>query len=174
MSNQGTDDHIVERNISDICPMESPAVQGEVSSPPRTIQGGHVFFGLRDDTEDIVCAAYEPTKEFREVVSLLQEGDEVVVVGSMRNEPATINLEKLLVLSAPRAGNPCCPDCGRSMPSSGKGQGYRCRKCGRKEEARKPSPGVLQPGAYQVPVCARRHLMRPLERGLHPILKSYI
>jgi len=52
------------------------------------------------------------------------------------------------------------------MESAGRGQGYRCRRC--KTQATGPvsqiSPCRLEPGYYEVPPCARRHLSKPLVR----------
>ena len=173
MSNQGTDDHLQERRVAEIEPFESPIVHGTVSSSPRTITGGHVFFDLEDETGNISCAAYEPTKEFRDIIKKLSKGDEVVAMGSLREEPRNINLEKIIILGTGKRSNPVCSICGKSMSSMGRGQGYRCKKCGM-EQKEQVVEETLPAAAYQTPVCARRHLMRPLERGLIPILKSYI
>jgi tRNA(Ile2)-agmatinylcytidine synthase len=54
------------------------------------------------------------------------------------------------------------------MKSAGKGGGYRCRACHTK--AGEDSADVvavdrlLEPGFYEPPVCARRHLSKPLSR----------
>ena len=58
--------------------------------------------------------------------------------------------------------------CGKNMKSIGKDQGYRCKKCGTKlpEESAdyETVERELEPGFYEVPVCARRHLSKPLQR----------
>ncbi len=174
MSNQGTDDHLVHRTIGEVKPMESPIVRGRVVEAPHTITGGHVFFTIEDETGTISCAAYEPTKEFRDVVRLLEPGDEVVAMGSVREEPPTINMEKIMIMEKGDALSiPHCPDCGKKMKSAGRGQGYRCKACKTSADGkeRKSREGK---GMYQVPVCARRHLMRPKELGCAEILKRYI
>jgi len=56
------------------------------------------------------------------------------------------------------------------MKSIGRGQGYRCRRCGIKgrDVGAKATvaevPRFLRLGFYEVPVCARRHLFKPLKR----------
>ncbi|MDG6221298.1 MAG: tRNA(Ile)(2)-agmatinylcytidine synthase, partial [Candidatus Thermoplasmatota archaeon] len=143
ISNQGTDDHLVPRKISEIGTMESPIIEGHVSAAPRTIKGGHVFFTLEDETGSMQCAAYEPTKEFRDAVRLLAKGDRVVAMGSVREEPRAINLEKLMVLErGEEEQTPKCPACGRSMKSAGVGQGYRCRGCKTSAAAKERQPRI--------------------------------
>ena len=56
--------------------------------------------------------AYEPTKNFRQIVRQLVPGDEVIAVGSYKK--GSINLEKLKVISLARAAEvrpPLCPAC---------------------------------------------------------------
>ena len=175
MSNQGTDDHLVERKVSEAKIMESPLLRGRVSNEPKDIEGGHVIFSIEDETGSIDCAAYEPTKEFRELVRELNVGDDIVVMGSVREEPKTINLEKLILMgTTPGKANPKCPACGKNMKSAGKGQGYRCKSCKTQASEKEEVDRTISPGAYQTPVCARRHLMRPLELGCNKLLKRYI
>jgi len=171
-TNQGTDDHLQERCIRDIQEYESVILKGEVIAESRTLPGGHVVFTLSDDTGEIDCTAYEPTKEFRDWVRALGVGDELVVCGGVRQDPFTVNLEKLQVIGLAqrrrKLSNPVCGDCGISMKSIGRNQGYRCRRCGRKvgeeEAAYEIHAPDISPGWYEVPVCARRHLAKPLER----------
>ena len=169
-TNQGTDDHLQRKAIGQIIPFESVIVQGSVVTPPFTIQGGHVLFAIQDSTRTIHCAAYEPTKEFRNVIRGLSVGDFVEVYGGVREQPLTINLEKIsvqhLASSTMKTENPVCPGCGKHMKSKGTAQGYKCRKCG--TTSTQPSiqqkPRLIEPGFYEVPVCARRHLSKPLKR----------
>jgi tRNA(Ile2)-agmatinylcytidine synthase len=54
------------------------------------------------------------------------------------------------------------------MKSMGKKAGYRCLSCGAKVseegvELKKVDRGIKK-GFYEVPVCARRHLAKPLKR----------
>ncbi len=172
-SNQGSDDNIVRKRISGINGWESAAVRGKVEGPPRTIEGGHVIFSLSDGTERIDCAAYEPTKEFRDIVRSLIPGDYVEVWGGIHGRPYTLNIEKMNVIRLEKklvkVHNPKCPKCGRTMKSTGRDGYYRCRSCGIKikggEEFAK-EPRKIKTGWYEVPVCARRHLARPLKLGI--------
>lgn len=172
-TNQGTDDHMVRR--STVQQYQSAIMRGQVSVAPRTIAGGHVLFELQilPKGRTYTCSAYEPTKEFRHVVRALAPGDLLTVYGSRTSaNPNTFNIEKLrvdhLVALTEKVGNPKCPECGRSMKSIGRGQGYRCRRCGIKEKDLEatvvPLERKLSRGFYEVPVCARRHLFKPLKR----------
>jgi tRNA(Ile2)-agmatinylcytidine synthase len=171
-TNQGTDDHLQPQPISAIRPYQSVISDGIVSTEPHVIEGGHTIFAISNSDDQVDCAAYEPTKGFRELVNQLVVGDKIKVYGSVRTEPLTINIEKLeiseLVDQDLKQGNPKCTSCGKSMKSIGKGQGYRCKKCGTKlpEDSAEfeKVDRKLKPGIYEVPVCARRHLSKPLKR----------
>ncbi len=171
-TNQGTDAHVVETTLKVSEAMQTVAVVGEVARAPKRLPGGHVVFGLEDqEGEAADCAAFEPTKEFRDLVGSLAKGDRVRAVGALREGPRTINLEKLEVIATVprplRNQNPVCPSCGNRMKSAGANAPYRCRTCGRRApKSEAPVPAVRAApavGWYEVPVCARRHLARPLE-----------
>jgi len=174
-TNQGTDAHILRGEIGDVKDSQSYRLRGRVAQPPASITGGHLFFMLQYGQKSVKCAAFEPTKNFRETVKRLAPGDEIEVFGAVRE--GTLNLEKMNVIQLAEqevVAAPTCPQCGRRMKSAGKGQGYRCRRC------KSTAPGHerrllkrdLEPGYYEVPPCARRHLSKPLIRmrgdGLHP------
>jgi len=179
-TNQGTDDHLIATKISSINPYSSVIVTGEVTERPKTINGGHVLFEIQESNEKninamkITCAAYEPTKSFRNITRGLLPGDTISVYGGVRAEPKTINIEKLsiidLVQQPTKLHNPRCPSCGRAMKSIGKDKGYRCRKCHKHQVTRaedvvfQSSRRDLSIGFYEVPVAARRHLSKPLKR----------
>jgi tRNA(Ile2)-agmatinylcytidine synthase len=167
-TNQGTDDHIVPEKIGHIKEYESVMLTGTVTSLPKIIKGGHMLFELTDNTGTITCAAYEPTKEFREIIKNLVIGDELKLFGGKRKEESTINIEKIKILKLRKIEKnvpPLCPVCHKKMDSIGKDKGYRCKKCGTKSfdfkkiELSRP----LKPGYYEVPVLARRHLSKPLK-----------
>ncbi|MCD6448745.1 MAG: DUF1743 domain-containing protein [Thermoplasmata archaeon] len=170
-TNQATDEHLQRKKIRDIKPYESVIVKGIVKKAPHTIKGGHVIFSIYDGNE-IECAAYEPTKQFRNIIRQLMPGDEVVVYGGVRAKPFTINLEKIeirkLVDAYRKVENPICSKCGKHMKSIGKGKGYRCPKCGARageEEAKYVKvKRELKPGMYEVPIIAMRHLTKPIKR----------
>lgn len=171
ISNQGTDDHVKMKKISMIKPFQSVVVQGNISSIPSRTKGGHIFFTIRDNKGDhIDCAAYEPTKEFRKIIERLHIGDELEVYGGIREEPLTINIEKIqvkkLVEVFEKSENPICPVCKKHMKSRGKDQGYKCRTCktSSNEPVMKKKERNVNIGFYEVPVCARRHLAKPLKR----------
>jgi len=173
LTNQGTGDHVVGKKLHELMPFTSARVAGTVEREPRTIVGGHVLFSVSSGEKEVDCAAYEPTKEFRDIVRALAPGDKVEIIGGVREKPRTLNVEKLRVIEITSAyektGNPPCPECGKRMKSAGAGQGYRCRPCGTKadndmaefSEIRR----ALVPGWYEAPVGARRHLHKPLKRG---------
>lgn len=169
-TNQGTDDHLQRKSIAQIKPFESVIIEGSVVGTPFTIQGGHVLFTISDKTGTIPCAAYEPTKEFRTIVRGLCEGDIVEVYGGVREDPLTVNLEKLavkhLVTSLVKTENPICPNCGKHMKSKGTNQGYKCINCSTtsKDPTVLRKPRTIAVGFYEVPICARRHLSKPLKR----------
>jgi tRNA(Ile2)-agmatinylcytidine synthase len=169
-SNQGTDDHLQEKQINQIQPFESVIVTGEVIETPWTIQGGHVLFNLTDGTGTIPCAAYEPTKEFRAIIRGLHVGDVVTAFGGVREHPLTVNLEKIFIKKLIKVWikteNPVCPMCGKHMKSKGAKEGYKCSRCktkSTKQVIREQSRSVRQ-GFFEAPVCARRHLSKPLKR----------
>lgn len=182
VTNQATDDHLARKDLAEVSPYESVAVRGTVTGEPVTISGGHVISEIGVGDHRLSMAAYEPTKGFRGLVRQLVAGDQVLACGSVRDEPRTLNLEKLRVVSTPsetiraKVANPSCPECGKSMKSAGSGSGFRCLRCGTRagedeatyEERRRE----LAPGWYEVPSDARRHLARPLALGLRPELED--
>lgn len=61
-------------------------VVGTVKNKPRVIDGGHMFFYIFDDSGEIECGAYEPTKNFRKIVSDLRHGDVIKLFGGLGNK----------------------------------------------------------------------------------------
>ncbi|NLJ21771.1 MAG: DUF1743 domain-containing protein [Methanothrix soehngenii] len=172
-TNQGTDAHILEGQIARAKDSQSYRLHGFVAGPARVIAGGHVFLTLHNEGVGlngggrIECAAFEPTKNFRNIIKELRPGDELEVFGSVRD--GTLNLEKINILHlAPEKvqAAPLCPQCHRRMESAGKGQGYRCRRCKTRSSSREIENRArdLETGFYEVPPCARRHLSMPLVR----------
>ena len=176
VTNQATDDHISLKAMDQVGPFESVATRGTVTQAPATIAGGHVIMEIGDGGHRVAAAAYEPTKGFRGVVRKLVAGDAILACGSVRDEPRTLNLEKVKVLAMAsqaervKVANPKCPDCGKSMKSVGTGTGYRCMRCGTRADEEEASfeetPRTISPGWYEVPSDARRHLARPLRLGV--------
>ncbi len=168
ITNQGTDMHLIHENdIDELKNYRSYILKGDVIEEPYDIEGGHVFFSIETKFGLVKCAAFEPTKQFRNVIRKLKSGDVVEVYGSMKRD--TINLEKINIIKLAEIyveENPKCPVCGKKMESAGRNQGFRCRKCKTKarEKVLKKTPRDLEEGFYEVPPCARRHLSKPLIR----------
>jgi len=167
-TNQGTDAHLLAGTIGALREGLSYHVRGSAASAPKTGTGGHVSFTIRDGGDTVRCMAYEPTKNFRQVVRQLVPGDAVIVAGSYKK--GSINLEKMKVVSLAKARRirpPICLACNRRMTSDGRGKGWKCRKCGARsaEPEVEEIPRTLEPGWYEVPPTARRHLAKPLCRG---------
>jgi tRNA(Ile2)-agmatinylcytidine synthase len=168
-TNQGTDMHLLSASsIAEIRDMHSYRLEGAVSAVPKTIHGGHVIFPVRDrEGNEIDCAAFEPTKNFRLLIRKLRPGDRVSLSGSVSS--GTLNIEKIEIKKlAPlyKEENPICPNCGKHMKSSGQSQGFRCKKCGTQAASKimREIKRDLAAGLYEVPPCARRHLAKPLVR----------
>lgn len=167
LTNQGTDAHLRDASLGDVRERRAYRVTGTVASSPETREGGHVFFQLGDEDSQLLCAAFEPTKRFRNRVRSLRVGDRITACGEVTD--GTLKLEKFAVRDLDRTElvTPECPDCGRSMKSAGADQGYRCRNCGTTapEKVERLVDRDLEPGWYEVPPAARRHVAKPLVRG---------
>jgi tRNA(Ile2)-agmatinylcytidine synthase len=171
LTNQATEDHMVDRKIATLMPRDSARIRARVVSNPVTIPGKHVILRVSDGSE-IDAAFYEPSRGFRDVARALIPGDEVILSGSVRETPRSLNVEKMqvrhLVEDIRKVRNPICEACGKSMGSMGSGQGYRCKKCGAKAPASKANfrsfHRVIKTGWYEPPVASRRHLHKPIRR----------
>jgi len=168
VTNQGTDAHILAGRIGELLEGLSYRVQGVVVDAPATTKGGHVSFTISESDHSLLCMAYEPTKNFRQIVRQLVPGDEVIAVGSFKK--GSINLEKIRVVelsSRVLSRPPVCTVCNKRMTSDGTEKGYKCKKCGAhaKDPEIKEISRTLKPGWYEVPPTARRHLAKPLCRG---------
>ncbi len=175
-TNQGTDAHL--NRIADLShaePFSSIIAGGTVSANPTMIRGRHVIFSIRDESGQVDCAAYEPTGALRKVAMRLMVGDVVEIYGAVRapagGRPLTVNLEKLKVIRlAPKLifQNPVCPKCGKRLKSMGKGQGFRCEKCGSKHwELAKIEVSIsrdIKKGLYFTSARSQRHLAKPFRR----------
>ncbi len=169
-TNQHTDMHI--QNVDKIVNMKQYAcykVKGTLKDNPHVIEGGHMFFTFADESGEIECAAYEPTKNFRKTVAKLRQGDSLELYGGI-GEHNTFNIEKFQVLKLNDIvyENPICK-CGKRMTSAGKGKGFKCKHCGAKisednKVAKKITRNLENGKFYETPVSARRHLSKPLIR----------
>jgi len=143
------------------------------------------------------CVAFKPTGRFRDRVRSLP-GDRVTVCGEHEvrligdsggaeddgndgpdsgQSTATLKLEKFAVrdLVETEPAVPTCPDCGRSMSSAGRGgaTAASAERNGRTGKVEESIDRELEPGWYEVPPSARRHVAKPLVRGgfdgpIHP------
>lgn len=180
LTNQATEDHVMDRRVGDLRPRDSARVDVNVSRGPDTIAGGHVILPVTDGKE-IDAAFYEPSRGFREVARALLPGDKLTVIGSVRETPRSLNVEKIcirsLVKDVRKTHNPTCRACGKSMHSTGRGQGFACKKCGAKAPLTraefKTVPRSVKPGWYEPPVASRRHLHKPIRRMSREELDSY-
>jgi tRNA(Ile2)-agmatinylcytidine synthase len=166
-TNQGTDAHLRDGHVGTVQEARAYRLDGVVDSAPETRRGGHVFVDLADGEAGLRCAAFEPTKRFRDRVRALRVGDRLTVCGEVSD--GTLKLEKFAVreLVITERVTPTCPDCGRRMSSAGRNQGYRCRDCGTDADGKvdRPVERHLEEGWYEVPPVARRHVAKPLVRG---------
>jgi tRNA(Ile2)-agmatinylcytidine synthase len=178
VTNQGTDAHLADGTLGDLRDGAGYRVTGVVADGPETKRGGHVHVPVAaapDSGPELRAVAFAPTGRFRDRVRALRPGDRVTLCGEHEvregeSGPAgTLKLEKFAVrdLVYTEPATPTCPECGRRMSSAGRGQGYRCRDCDT------AAPGKvettierdLEPGWYEVPPSARRHVAKPLVRG---------
>jgi tRNA(Ile2)-agmatinylcytidine synthase len=178
-TNHGTENHLIQAPTHKTIRPNSPiTLHGIVSSQPRIIRGGHVFLSLDYGRGTIQCAAFEPTGRFCDTVAKLIPGDEVTVYGGAKQREGhsqlTVNLEKIQInrLAAEfRNENPTCGRCGKHLKSAGKGQGFKCKECHKKEpEAAKRNfrkQRALRIGIYVPNPKAQRHLTKPMSRYGH-------
>ncbi|WP_254272669.1 tRNA(Ile)(2)-agmatinylcytidine synthase [Haloarcula marina] len=166
-TNQGTDVHLQDAALGSVSEDSAYRVTGAVVDAPETREGGHVFLAVGDGETTLRCAAFEPTKRFRDRVRALRVGDRLTVCGEVSD--GTLKLEKFAVrdLRTTERVTPTCPDCDRSMSSAGRNQGYRCRDCGTSADGKveRRVDRELERGWYEVPPVARRHIAKPLVRG---------
>ncbi len=171
-TNQATDMHLTPAKIIQLKPYSNAVITGSVSRPAWTIKGGHTFIAIRDETGEIVCAAYRPTGGLRKIIRGLRVGDVVRVAGGVKPKPMglTLNLEKLEVLELAESYTirpPRCDLCGGPMKSKGRRGGFRCRNCGRRLQRtaalKVPEARTVCAGRYEVAATARRHLSKPLQ-----------
>lgn len=169
-TNQHTDMHIqYNTKIENMKDFNCYCFDCKVCEEPFDILGGHVFFKVTDGTGIMECAAFEPTKNFRDIIRKLKIGDEVTIYGGI-NENHTFNIEKIKInhiADVYKLINPKC-SCGKRMKSAGKNKGFKCSSCGKRLRDSTKSKILLErdieEGFYEVPTSARRHLSKPIIR----------
>ena len=171
-TNHATDAHLEIAKQGQVR-QNSPAVlSGIVVEKPRRITGGHVLFPIRTNHGQFMCAAFEPTGRFRNVVGQLIPGDHVTAFGGISGiHGLTVNLEKLSIqnlIDSVVLQNPRCPNCGKRLKSAGRGKGYKCNRCSTaiagKAKIRIIKERKIKPGLYLPGLKAHRHLTKPLSR----------
>jgi tRNA(Ile2)-agmatinylcytidine synthase len=172
-SNQGTGDHL-KNTFTKITmkPYASGIITGFVSCNPKIEKGGHVFFSINCDGDEIQCAMYKPTGLSSIALGLIK-GDKICVGGGIRKasrtHPRILNLEFLDIIDLKKnvvKSSPLCRKCNKKMKSKGQNQGYQCVKCGRisKNKTNLEIPRKIKKQLYIPDVSAHRHLSRPLIR----------
>ena len=172
-SNQGTGDHLKNNlNPANLKPYSSGKLLGIVSSSPKIVKGGHVFFKINSNNFEINCAVYKPTG-ITSVASKLIKGDKLLVGGGVRKasklHPRMLNLEFIKILHLEKQlipSNPLCKNCNKNMKSKGKNQGFQCVICGKKSKNKiflEKTRG-LKKKSYLPIISAHRHLTRPAQR----------
>jgi tRNA(Ile2)-agmatinylcytidine synthase len=172
-SNQGTNDHLQnELDIKNLRPFSSGYITGHVSDAPKIERGGHVLFSITKDGTKTNCAVYRPTG-LTTIASKLIKGDLIKIgVGvrkASKNHEQTLNIEFFEVIKLAKKWmlkNPVCNRCKINMKSKGRGQGYKCKKCGQTSQNKilKEIPRDLKEQLYLPVPSAHRHLTRPLQR----------
>jgi len=172
-SNQGTNDHLKNTlTKTTLKPYASGIVTGLVSSDPKMEKGGHVFFSINCNGDEIQCAIYKQTGISSIALGLIK-GDKICVGGGIRKasktHPRILNLEFIDIVDLKKnmvKSNQICKTCNKSMKSKGQNQGYQCVKCGKtsKSKTNLEIPRKIQKQLYIPNVSAHRHLSRPLTR----------
>ena len=172
-SNQGTGDHLKNTfTKTTLKPYASGTITGIVSCDPKIEKGGHVFFSINCDGDELRCAVYKPTGISSIVLGLIK-GDKICVGGGIRKasktHPRILNLEFIDVLDLKKnikKSNPICTNCNKTMKSKGQNQGYQCIKCRKisKNKINLEIPRKINNQPYLSQVSAHRHLSRPLTR----------
>ncbi len=177
-TNQGTDAHLINRNLRDFRVFQTGCSRCLVDSKPKILPGGDVILRVRDASESRTShtawiAVFKETG-LTSIIKELIEGDEVYVCGTMKyweNLGPVIQLEKIRILKLTQAKvlrNPRCPKCGARMKSAGKNKGWKCPKCGYRTKAgEKEVIYILRKiaeGEYVPKDSAIKHLVKPARR----------
>ncbi|MGI0102968.1 MAG: TiaS agmantine-binding domain-containing protein, partial [Nitrosotalea sp.] len=172
-SNQGTGDHLQnELDVNNLRPFSSGYMVGHVVETPKITMGGHVMFAISNSGKKANCAVYKPTG-LTGIASSLIKGDLIKIGGGIRKATKThdriLNVEFIDVIKLEKnsvLANPFCTRCMKHMKSRGKGQGYKCEKCGKASQNKIPKkiPRKIKGQLYMPIPSAHRHLTRPLQR----------
>lgn len=176
-TNQHTKVHFPKLfNGDELGPYKSVKTIGKIITNPHDIEGGHVIFSVEIGNKIVDCAAYEPTKKFRNIIRELIIGDEIIIFGGIRKPESarnlTINVEEIQIVKLKEIFDqitPKCPSCKLTLKSAGTKAGFKCKKCNYKTKTKNymiiPKTRKLKTGIrYVTPVCAQRHLTKPVTR----------
>jgi len=156
-TNQVSDDHLLGFR------------RGVVVSSPFEVQGGHSSVRVWDGESSRTLVAFSESGPVNRLLRRSRRGDEVDWMG-LTSPSGEVHLERLRITnSTPRiTTRPFC--CAKAMRSAGKGQGLRCTVCGSLQEKSWLSENLVLPTEFEGWVepspANRRHLARPLARGL--------
>ena len=177
-TNQGTDAHLICRDLSSFRYLQTGCTKAVVDLKPRILPGGDVIFRVKDpinhgQKNSVWVAVFKETG-LTGVARELVEGDEAYVCGSVRywiGLGPVLHLEKLVLTKLAQikvVRNPRCPRCGARMKSSGRNKGWKCIKCGfRTREAEKDVQYIkreLRRRTYIPKDSAVKHLTKPAAR----------
>jgi tRNA(Ile2)-agmatinylcytidine synthase len=98
-TNQATNMHLRQKQISRVHPYDNPILQGVIVEKPHVTPGGHVIARLGDKTSTIDIVAYRETGRLRKTLLQLDTGDEIIVAGQAKIHKGrlTLNLEYIRV-----------------------------------------------------------------------------
>ncbi len=172
-SNQGTGVHLNnELDTNYLKPYASGKITGIVSSKPKIIKGGHVFFSILSNSNEVLCAVYNQTG-ITFVARNLVMGDKICIGGGIKKatkkNPRSLNAEFIEIIELRKIfqkTNPTCNKCNKKMKSKGKNQGFQCKKCGSRFAKKEilEMPRKIRKQTYIPKVSAHRHLTRPEQR----------
>ena len=177
-TNQGTDAHLINRDLQNFKFLQTGCAKVLVESKPRILPGGDVILKVKSTPESeswssLWVAVFKETG-LTGAARELAKGDEIYVCGSMKywsNLGLVLHLEKFAIMKLAEVTvvkNPKCPRCGARMKSSGRNKGWKCIKCGyRTKEAEKEVLYVrrkVKEGIYVPKDSAIKHLTKPAQR----------
>ena len=156
-TNQVSDDHL------------TGFLSGVVTAIPIEVQGGHSSVRVWDGETSLTLVAFAESGPVNSLLRRSRPGDVIDWLGLI-SPSGEVHLERIRLNSnMPRPiTRPFC--CDKAMRSAGKGQGLRCTVCGTLRDKVWLADSIDTPAKFEgwvEPSAAnRRHLARPLARGL--------
>ncbi|MCS7107959.1 MAG: tRNA(Ile)(2)-agmatinylcytidine synthase [Sulfolobales archaeon] len=166
-TNQGTDSHLIKRDLSELRPYRTCCVEVALKSKPLQLRGGDVIIKI-EDNPPIYAVFYNETS-LSSIARKLDMRDELIICGSVKqwsDLTNVINVEKIHINRKVRTYvyNPKCPKCGRRMKSAGLNKGFKCGKCGFKsKEVVKEVANIVENvnKTFITKVGTMKHLTKP-------------